>query len=75
MPEIPNHAPVGSDAVQTAVVRSCEVCSGHIQGERTATCSDRCRAERWRRGRDRAQRDRDAQVMHLLREVIDGGRR
>ena len=61
MPDFPNVPQIGPAAVHTASgLRSCEVCGAEIQGGRTITCSDRCRAERWRRGQEQARRGRDA---------------
>jgi hypothetical protein len=34
------------------------------------TCSDRCRAERWRRRQEQRRHDRNARVAQLLREVV-----
>jgi hypothetical protein len=70
MPDPPNHGPARSDDVQTAVVRSCEICGGEVQGARKDTCSDRCRAERWRRQRDQVREDRDAEVRALLNQAV-----
>ena len=68
---IPRSSPPASpDAVQTDIVRACEICNAPVQGRRATTCSDRCRAERWRRGQEQARRDRDARVLRLLREAI-----
>jgi predicted nucleic acid-binding Zn ribbon protein len=69
MPHAPNVAPASPDAVQTAIVRACEVCGAEVQGRRMATCSDRCRSERWRRRQEQRQQDRDARVAALLREA------
>jgi predicted nucleic acid-binding Zn ribbon protein len=63
-PELP------SAAVQTAVVRSCDMCGGPILGARTVTCSDRCRAVSWRRRQDRARRARDGRLLALARELV-----
>jgi len=51
-------------------VRTCEICSAPVQGRRATTCSDRCRAERWRRGQEQVRPSRDARVLRLLREAI-----
>jgi hypothetical protein len=58
------------DAVQTSIVRACEVCSAEAQGRRMATCSDRRRSERWRRWQEQARCGRDARVADLLREAV-----
>lgn len=68
---IPRSSPPASpEAVQTAIVRACEICSAPVQGRRPTTCSDRCRAERWRRGQEQVRVSRDARVLRLLREAI-----
>ena len=62
--------PTSPAAVQTDIVRPCEICGGEVPGRRATTCSDRCRAERWRRGQEQARLSRDARVLRLLREAI-----
>jgi len=62
--------PAPADAVQTAVLRSCEICDAEIQGDQKDTCSDKCRAERWRRRREQDQRQRDAKVRALLTQAV-----
>ena len=70
MGESPNTAPASSASVQTAIVRACEVCGGDIQGGRKETCSDKCRAERWRRQQEQHREDRDARIAALLRDAV-----
>jgi predicted nucleic acid-binding Zn ribbon protein len=70
MPETPTPAPARPDAVQTAVVPSCEICGGDIQGGRMTTCSDRCRSERWRRQKGQRHQNRDARIAAMLREAV-----
>jgi predicted nucleic acid-binding Zn ribbon protein len=71
MPDTRTTPPPTSAAVQTASgLRSCEVCGAEIQGGRLVTCSDGCRAEKWRKGQEQARRDREARVASLLREAI-----
>jgi hypothetical protein len=53
-----------------AIVRACEICSAPVQGRRATTCSDRCRAERWRQGQQQVRLSRDARVLRPLREAI-----
>jgi hypothetical protein len=68
---IPRSSPPASpESVQTAIVRGCEICSAPVQSRRATTCSDRCRAERWRRGQEQVRLSRDARVLRLLREAI-----
>ena len=68
---IPRSSPPASpEPVQTDIVRPCEICSGEVQGRRATTCSDRCRAERWRRGQEQVRQSKDARVLRLLREAI-----
>ena len=42
------------DTGEVDEARARELCSAPVQGRRAATCSDRCRAERWRRDQDRS---------------------
>jgi hypothetical protein len=66
----PNVAPALPVAVQTATMRACAICGAEVQGERTVTCSERCRAKRWRRQRDGAREARDAEVRGLLEAAL-----
>jgi len=67
-----NSAGACSGAVQTAgngtVVgsRRCEVCGAVLQGAREATCSEKCRARRWRLLKETARQERDREVRALL---------
>ena len=70
MPGAPTVALAPPDAVQTAIVRACEVYGAEVQGGRMATCSDRCRSERWRRRQEQRRHDRNARVAELLREAL-----
>jgi predicted nucleic acid-binding Zn ribbon protein len=70
MPDTRTTPPTPPDAVQTAIVRACEVCGAEVRGGRMATCSDRCRSERWRRRQEQHQQDRTAGVAALLREAV-----
>jgi hypothetical protein len=69
MPDAPKSPQCSPDAVQTAIVRACEVCGAEVQGGRSVTCSDRCRAERWRRRQEQRRHDRNAGVA-TLREAV-----
>jgi predicted nucleic acid-binding Zn ribbon protein len=70
MPDVTTTSQARTDAVQTAIVRACEVCGAEVQGGRMATCSDRCRSERWRRRQEQRRYDRNARVTALLREAV-----
>jgi hypothetical protein len=51
-------------------MRACEVCGAEVHGGRTVTCSDRCRAERWRRRQDRSREARDRDIAEALAAQI-----
>src|SRR5262252_7786082 len=61
-----------SRAVQTAPEalvhegRTCETCGARLRGRQTIACSEKCRAERWRRQQAQAQRDREQQFLRRL---------
>ena len=63
-------------AVQTAadapVVGSlrCEVCGAGLQGRQKVACSDKCRAERWRRARAGKADRRLTEVRELLEAAL-----
>ena len=66
------HVPGRAGAVQTAASvpvvgsRRCESCEAVLQGRQTVACSDKCRAERWRRIRA-GKADR---VLSEVRELL-----
>ena len=65
-------AALPSAAVQTAAngavvgSRRCEVCGAELLGRRKVACSEKCRAERWRRRQESARQKRDREVWALL---------
>jgi predicted nucleic acid-binding Zn ribbon protein len=70
MSDASNVARATPAAVQTATMRACEVCGAALQGAREATCSEKCRAKRWRRLQETARQERDARLGALLREAL-----
>jgi len=78
----PDDAQATLGAVQTArdvsVVgfRQCPVCGGALTGRQKVACSEKCRAIRWRQGREVTRQARDEQVAQHLRtalRLLDGG--
>lgn len=58
--------------MHNGVIRSCEVWGKRIPGDRLATCSDGCRASRWRhRARDVGDHD-IRQLLEAALRRLDG---
>ena len=47
-----------------------EVCGADLEGRQGVTCSDKCRAARWRRQRETTRQVRDREIRELLEAAM-----